>query len=65
MVFLAKQYFIKVFTGHKQAIYGTDMDATIRLFGDFEVSKGYKLLKTITHAKKFDRDQVKINFFND
>jgi len=54
----AKQYFIKIYTGHKQAVYGTDMNASIKLFGDFEVSKYFKLLKTKTHEKKFERDQV-------
>ena len=47
-----------MFTGHKQTVFGTDMNASIKLFGDFEVSKAFKLSKTRTHEKKFERDQV-------
>ena len=63
ILFQAQQYFIKVYTGHKQAICGTDMNASVRLFGDFEVSKVFKLFKTKTHEKKFERDQVKTTNF--
>lgn len=34
------------------------MNASIKLFGDFEVSKYFKLLRTKTNEKKFERDQV-------
>ena len=47
-----------MYTGHKQAITGTDMNVSMRIFGDYEVSKEVKLAKTKTHEKKFERDQV-------
>ena len=55
---LAKQYYVKLYTGNKQDINGTDMNISIRMFGDFEVSKEEKLIFTKTHEHKFNKNQV-------
>ena len=43
------------------------MNISIRMFGDFEVSKEEKLIFTKTHQQKFNKNQVIFvifNFFN-
>lgn len=51
-------YYVKVYTGDKQSLAGTDLHASITLFGDYCVSKAFKLCETKTHEKKFFGNHV-------
>ncbi|CAF0746946.1 unnamed protein product [Brachionus calyciflorus] len=56
----SKYYYLKMYTGSKQDIAGTDLNAQVKLFGDNCVSRHFKLNETRSHDSKFYRDQIDV-----
>jgi hypothetical protein len=51
-------YFIKIYTGNKQAPIGSFLNCYLTIFGDKQTSKEIALRNSISHDEKFLKEQV-------